>query len=85
MQATHEAGAFAYETGEEVVARTAGVDAFDVERCAPVPAACMPPWTIGRIVARVRHAGRPAYVLRFGHHGSACLCFVGEDAVEGTA
>lgn len=85
MQATHEAGAYAYEAGEEVVTSMTDVDALDIERCAPVPAACLPAWTIGRVAARVRRGERPAYVLQFRHHGSACLCVVGEDAIEGTA
>ena len=85
MQVTHEVEVFAYEAGEEVVAGLSGVEALDVERCAPVPAACMPPWTIGRVVAWVRRAGRPAYVLRFRRHGAVCLCVVDEDAIEGVA
>ncbi len=85
MQVSDEVEVFAYEAGEEVVAALAGVEAFDVDRCAMVPGVCMPAWTIGRIVARAWRGGRPAYVLRFRHHGAACFCVAGEDAIEGTA
>jgi len=77
--------AFGYRPGEEVVADMAGVEVFDVEYGAALAAACLPAWTIGRIVSCVRREERPAYVLAFEHHGSSCVCIADESAIAGVA
>lgn len=76
---------FAYQAGEEVVVRLAGVDAFDVSRGLPVPRACLAAWTIGEIVSRMRRGDGPAYAVRFRHHGAPCVCVADERAIEGIA
>jgi hypothetical protein len=77
--------AFAYNVGEDVVVRMAGVRAFDVERGRPVTAACVPDWTIGAVVARSDRESVPTYALRFDVHDAPCICLVDESAIEGVA
>jgi len=85
MQVTQESLVFAYHAGEEVVAVLDAAEAFDMERGVAVPAVCLPRWTIGAIAACLDRGRRPAYVLRFLHHGSPCLCIIDEAAIEGVA
>ena len=85
MQVTHESLMFSYQAGEEVVVVLDAAEAFDVERGAPVPAGCLPRWTIGAIAVRLDRGRRPAYLLRFLHHGSPCVCIIDEAAIEGVA
>lgn len=77
--------AFGFEPGEEVVADIAGAEVFAVDEGAALAAAFVPPWTIGRIVSRVRRGRQPAYVLAFEHHGSRCVCIADESAIAGVA
>jgi hypothetical protein len=77
--------AFGYQPGEEVVADIAGAEVFAVDEGAALAAAFVPPWTIGRIVSRVRRGQRPAYVLAFEHYGARCVCVADETAIAGLA
>ncbi len=85
MPVAHESLVFSYQAGEEVVAILDAAEAFDVERGAPVPAGCTPRWTIGAIAACLDRGRRPAYLLRFLHHGNPCVCIIDEAAIEGVA
>jgi hypothetical protein len=76
---------FAYEAGEEVVLRLAGIEAFDLKRGGRLSCACMPAWTIGAIISRRRVEGAPAYVIRFEHHDAPCLAIAEEALIDGTA
>lgn len=74
---------FRFAIGEEVVMDTRDVAAYDVE-CGH-PATNCRPWTIAMITGRSVRDGRPAYAVRFRHHGNTCVAIVTEDAIEGVA
>ena len=85
MTIAHEIHQFTYAVGEEVVFGLTHADAFDLDRGAPMTPACMPSWTIGAIVACTRRGEVPAYLVRFEHHGVACLAIAAQEQIEGTA
>jgi hypothetical protein len=74
-----------YKPGDEVVLELAGVDAYNVERGAPVHAACLPAWTIGVVLGSRIVDGAAAFVLRIEHDGCACVCTVDARAIDGLA
>jgi hypothetical protein len=85
MQVQERAAEFAYEIGEEVVARLGGARVLDVERGVELPDGCAPDWTICAVIGRVERRGRRGYVLRFRRHGDACVSVVPEAVIEGVA
>jgi hypothetical protein len=85
MQTQEQAVEFAYEIGEEVVARLVGAQILDVERGVELPQGGAPDWTICAVIGRVERRGRHGYVLRFRRHGDACVSVVPESAIEGMA
>jgi hypothetical protein len=85
MQTQDQTVEFAYEIGEEVVARLGGAQILDVERGIELPRGCAPDWTICAVIGRVERRGRHGYVLRFRRHGDACVSVVPESAIEGVA
>ena len=85
MQAIEDTGVYAYRAGEEVVAVIRGEEVLDVGRGLVLAPESVPPWIIGRIVACVRRAGRPAYVLRYRYNARAHVWVVGAHAIEGVA
>jgi hypothetical protein len=84
MEAIVETG-HVYAPGEEVVVKLDGVEAYNVERGGAVTAACLPSWTIGLVLERRTVDGGAAYAVRIAHDECACVCVVGEGAIEGTA
>jgi hypothetical protein len=78
---------FNYDIGEEVVVRLHHGSLFDLERAAPLPASCMPSWTIGTVAGRRRRLPGDCerYVVRFRRHGRPCIAIVDSADIEGTA
>lgn len=74
---------YAYARGEEVLAHLSQARVYHVRGGGQLSEACVPPWTIGRIIGTRRPAGEPAYLLAFPHDDSDCVCWVAETAIEG--
>ena len=76
-------GRYAYARGEEVIARLSGADVYHVQGGGHLSEACVPGWTIGKIVSAQRGRAGTAYLLRFKHDGCDCLCWVSETSIDG--
>jgi hypothetical protein len=74
-----------YKPGDEVVVELHGVDAYNLERGAPVHSACLPAWTIGIVLGQRIVECVPVYVLRIEHDGCACVCTADASAIDGLA
>jgi hypothetical protein len=85
MKAMRLVGGLAYEIGEEVVVRLAGIEAWALDAGAAVAPERLPPWTIGEVCGRVRRDRRTMYAVRFRRGHSTCICAVDAGAIEGTA
>ena len=74
---------YAFARGEEVLARLTGTEPYHVQGGGPLSPACIPSWTIGRIVAAGRRQRGAAYLLRFQHDDAECVCWIDESAIDG--
>lgn len=75
---------YAYSIGEEILLRTAGAPAFDLELARPVPEGCLPAWMIGEVAGQRRRAGIDQYVVRVRRHGRRCIIIADTGGIEGT-
>ena len=83
MTTASQPGQYAYARGEEVVARLAGKDVYHVQGGGHLGEACVPGWTIGKIMSKRRRHARPSYLLWFRHDDCDCFCWVNESSIDG--
>jgi hypothetical protein len=84
METVSNSAAYAYRLGEEVLLRTQGVRAFDLELARPVPEDCLPAWMIGEVAGQRRRGAIEEYVVRVRRHGRRCIVITSGDQIEGT-